>query len=662
MTDGTGTTRYSYAPVGTPGALQLGVEDGPYANDDISYSYDALGRLSGRSVAGSTEAVTYDALGRVSSGQNALGNLAFTYVGETRQVASESVGASARATYTYETNANDRRLKAIDNLGARGYQYTTNAQGVVTGITDSTFGPARAGAAVRRTPAQSRTWTPSYDAADRLLSMALSTGETYSYGYDAADNITSFTAPGGSTSASYGADNQLTAFGGANVSVDAAGNLLDDGKRTYQWDAAGHLATILYKAQPSLKTQFRYDGFGRRVAIVETSGNIVTETRYLWCGNVLCQSRDGSDTVTKRYFKEGEFQVASATKNFYNRDRIGSVRDVTGAGGTVVASFDFDPYGNLMKSAGTTTSTDFRYAGTFYHATSGLYLTWNRVYDPSSARWLSRDPIAELAGPNLYAYVLGNPVRYADPLGTAPGDKWYGYNDKNFQDWVHGQKQESGRGASENYDKEDLDELWEQWNEEGRPRGKGGKRGRGGRGRGSRDCDPEPEPEGDPAAEPDDSPSGNDNTALYVAGGALLIIGIGALIFFSGGAAAPALAFASDRRLKENLREVDNDEILRRLASMRVASWNYRSDGPDVRHIGPMSQDFKQTFSLGERETEIAVVDACGVLMASVQSLKRQLDDKSDQIAGLQQQLEHCMAELRRLEARDGRAPQEPNA
>ena len=50
MTDGTGTTQYSYVAVGTPGALQLAQESSPLSSSAITYAYDALGRLSQRTV------------------------------------------------------------------------------------------------------------------------------------------------------------------------------------------------------------------------------------------------------------------------------------------------------------------------------------------------------------------------------------------------------------------------------------------------------------------------------------------------------------------------------------------------------------------------------------------------------------------------------------
>jgi RHS repeat-associated protein len=60
---------------------------------------------------------------------------------------------------------------------------------------------------------------------------------------------------------------------------------------------------------------------------------------------------------------------------------------------------------------------DYRYAALVSHAQSGLYLANYRAYSPTTGRWLSRDPIFEAGGVNLYAYVGGNPISRIDPLG-----------------------------------------------------------------------------------------------------------------------------------------------------------------------------------------------------------------------------------------------------
>lgn len=409
MTDGSGTTQYQYRSVGVLGALQLASADGPYNNDTISYQYDALGRIVNRSVGTSTEHFAHDAIGRLIGTTNDLGPLSYGYLGETGQLVSRALGGIVGTTWSYDTNTNDRRLIAIVNSGAtRGYQYTTTPKMQITAIAE-TAGPSTAFAP--------QIWRYGYDAAERLLDAQAASSARYAYTYDAADNITSFHAPTGSAFASYNPVNQLTVFNGQLTAYDAAGNLTDDAQRTYHWDAEGRLVGIDYKAQPGRKTTFSYDGLGRRTAIIETSASGTVETRYLWCGLRLCQARSASDAVARRYFFEGEVWPAAGSRLYYAQDHLGSVRDVLVAqNGARVASYDYDPYGNPTQSAGRI-SVDFRYAGMFYHQPSGLYLTQYRAYDPRTGRWLSRDPIGEEGGINLYGYVGGSPLSRSDPSG-----------------------------------------------------------------------------------------------------------------------------------------------------------------------------------------------------------------------------------------------------
>ena len=72
-----------------------------------------------------------------------------------------------------------------------------------------------------------------------------------------------------------------------------------------------------------------------------------------------------------------------------------------------------------MGSSGQAPSvvSDFQYAGYYYHAASGLNLTLNRAYSSFLGRWLTRDPIGESGGINLYGYGLNNPILFSDPSG-----------------------------------------------------------------------------------------------------------------------------------------------------------------------------------------------------------------------------------------------------
>ena len=243
----------------------------------------------------------------------------------------------------------------------------------------------------------------------------------WNYGYDAADNLISIAAPTATTDFTVNTVNtvnQVTDRNGVAYSYDANGNLTDDGNRSYQWDADNRLLQFGYKAQPSQSTQFRYDGLGRRVAIISKNGTLSRETRYLWCGEQLCQARTAADAVSRRYYPQGEVRLPAGNLLYYSRDHLGSVRDVHNIyNGARIASFDYDAYGKETQTTGRL-STDFRYAGMFYLQEAGLYLTQYRVYDPDSGRWLSRDPIEE-AGALIYTRIMTSMSPCGQPNKTA---------------------------------------------------------------------------------------------------------------------------------------------------------------------------------------------------------------------------------------------------
>jgi RHS repeat-associated protein len=310
-----------------------------------------------------------------------------SYLGQTRQITdlhSGTVGTS----WIYEGNLKDRRLQSITNTGAaRGYQYVTTPENVITAITE-TGGNA---------------WTYGYDAAGRLLTAQSAATTQYAYAYDPASNITTIQNPGGTNTLSPNGLNQIGSLNSTAFSYDANGNLVHDDQRTYQWDAENRLIGIGYNAQPSKQTTMRYDGFGRRIAITNTDAGAVKETRHLWCGETLCQARDANDVVMRRYFAEGEEITSPGALFYYARDHLGSVRDLlVTQNGSGVASYDYDPYGSATQASGQISSS-FRYAGMFYYQDSGLYLTRYRAYDPSTSRWLSRDPIGEFGATNVHS-------------------------------------------------------------------------------------------------------------------------------------------------------------------------------------------------------------------------------------------------------------------
>ena len=156
----------------------------------------------------------------------------------------------------------------------------------------------------------------------------------------------------------------------------------------------------------------------RCVKIIEkNNGTVTSEKRFVWEGMSMAEERDASNAVTKRFFGQG-VQIG-ATNYYYNRDHLGSVREVTDSTGTVRTRYDYDLWGRRTKINGGASDpeADFGFTGHYYHAPSGLCLAPFRQYDANPGRWLSRDPIEEAGGLNFYRYVLNNPILYWDPYG-----------------------------------------------------------------------------------------------------------------------------------------------------------------------------------------------------------------------------------------------------
>ena len=94
-------------------------------------------------------------------------------------------------------------------------------------------------------------------------------------------------------------------------------------------------------------------------------------------------------------------------------------------------------------------------------------------------------------------------------------------------------------------------------------------------------------------------------------------------------------------------------DVLSKVQALPISSWQYRADEPEVRHLGPMAQDFHAAFGLGENDTGIAPADMAGVALAAIQAQQQQiqlqqqkLTEKDGQIAELQLRLAAIEARL----------------
>jgi hypothetical protein len=113
----------------------------------------------------------------------------------------------------------------------------------------------------------------------------------------------------------------------------------------------------------------------------------------------------------------------------------------------------------------------------------------------------------------------------------------------------------------------------------------------------------------------------------------------------------------SDRSAKTNLAPANGQEILGKLIQLPMMTWSYKTQSPNVRHIGPTAQDFYATFSVGEDGPYLSAVDVNGVALAAIQGLYEALAEKGVQVEVQQQRirlLEEEMAFLRNELARLG--------
>ncbi len=84
---------------------------------------------------------------------------------------------------------------------------------------------------------------------------------------------------------------------------------------------------------------------------------------------------------------------------------------------------------------------------------------------------------------------------------------------------------------------------------------------------------------------------------------------------------------ASDRNAKTDIREVDESEVLDALSEMPVSKWRYKHNAePRGEHVGPMSQDFKAAFNLGDSDKRINYIDGIGIAMVAIKALRKEVE------------------------------------
>jgi RHS repeat-associated protein len=138
--------------------------------------------------------------------------------------------------------------------------------------------------------------------------------------------------------------------------------------------------------------------------------------------------RDTPPITVKRYYTHGATTVATSdTKNGLHwlvNDQQGTTGlDIAATGTGTVTRQQYKPFGQ-QRGGDTLTNTDHGFLGQIEDPTGLTYLN-ARYYDPTTARFISVDPIVSVTH-DAYGYAGNNPISFSDPTGLIPdgGRDW----------------------------------------------------------------------------------------------------------------------------------------------------------------------------------------------------------------------------------------------
>ncbi len=253
--------------------------------------------------------------------------------------------------------------------------------------------------------------------------------------YDATGNWAAYsdTSPTNAQTRTHNAANEITQIaaspGNINPAYDPAGNMttlprqpgLSTGQFTLKWDAWNRLTQV--KDGGTVLASYTYDGLTRRL----TKTN-ATETRHYYYNaqwRAVEERVEGAATPVDRQYTWGlrdrwdllrrKRSVATSLDEtlYVLRDYLDPVALVDGSG-NVLERYAYDAFGNVRFLAPDYTSRTesdfdwtFLFHGEFLDQNTNLYNYGYRYYSANLGRWLSRDPIGEDGGLNLYT-MLGN--------------------------------------------------------------------------------------------------------------------------------------------------------------------------------------------------------------------------------------------------------------
>jgi len=190
---------------------------------------------------------------------------------------------------------------------------------------------------------------------------------------------------------------------------DKNGNLTNDGQRAYFWDEENRLTGV---SSASVVASYKYDAMGRRCQKVVGSTtntfiydgwNLIAEFSTAGYTNYYCWGTDLSGTLQGAGGIGGLLcvtRISNGTSSNYFplADGNGNIGDYLDASGTVVSHREYDPFGRTVVSTGPMKDAfNFWFSTKYLDQETGLYYYGQRFYSASLARWISRDPIGDMA-------------------------------------------------------------------------------------------------------------------------------------------------------------------------------------------------------------------------------------------------------------------------
>jgi RHS repeat-associated protein len=389
-------------------------------NKVITRTYETAG-IPGRATgfnlgAGYTVTYGYEAgTGRFRSVDWAAGgqtgNAVYGYLNNSDLIEQLTINNSLITTYSYEPNRNLKtQVKNEFNTQLISqYDYNYNSLGLRehSDINGSAF----SGAPIEPTPETSIYTTNSLNQYTQITKDNGQQQATDTLTYDDDGNLSSIVSADATKVYKYNAENRL-------ISVEPQTPVDDDIKVEFVYDYMGRRVQkkvyIFESSAYSLQSihLFFYDGWNM---IQEMDGTGAVQKTYVW-GLDLSQSLEGAGGVGG-LLSSIQDQVSSSQLFLY--DSNGNIGQLLKASdGTIVAHYEYDPFGIILKSYGTMKDVNpFRFSTKYYDTETDLYYYGYRYYSAQLGRWINRYPIEEKGGFNLYAFVNNDPLNLTDYLG-----------------------------------------------------------------------------------------------------------------------------------------------------------------------------------------------------------------------------------------------------